>query len=51
MEQRRTATLGKFFTAVAAAQQSDMVTAVDLTDDQMTLTDLTKLLAFGVHTG
>jgi len=51
VEQGAPAPLGKFFPAGAAAQQSNVIMAVDFTDAKIALARVTKALEFRIDTG
>jgi hypothetical protein len=51
VKQGAPAPLGKFFTAGAAAQQSNVIMAVYFADAQIALASVTKALAFRIDTG
>jgi hypothetical protein len=51
VEQGAPAPLGKFFTAGAAAQQSNVIMAVYFADAKIALARVTKALAFRIDTG
>jgi hypothetical protein len=50
IEQGGAASLGKFFTAGATAQQAKGITAIDLSDDEIALATLAKELACRIDT-
>ena len=51
VEQGRTTTLGKFFPTATTASQAQLVTAISLAHDEITLSSLAKELAFSIDTG